>query len=320
MPLYAKGIKRFKDIAMLIAGNALLAFTVAAFIVPFDFITGGTTGISIFLSHLFPMDTALLVLLLNIILLLLGLIFIGKRLFFSTIASSVLYPVLLALFQRIPGIESLTDNVLLAALFGGSLMGVALGLVMRVGASTGGMDIVVLIMNKYLHCSVSVGVWITDAAVILLQALFSPAESTLYAIIILVTESVLLDRLMLVGLPQIQIFAVSDRYEQIRLELLRELDAGVTLVDIETGALKKKQQGVLCVIPQRKLYHAVTLIQNVDPTVFMTISQIKEAKGRGYTLEQSDVNLNDFFPESNRSPENTDCSPEHGAQSTDEGN
>ena len=290
------------DILMLIAGNALLAFDVAAFIVPHDFILGGTTGIALFIGHLTErIDTAMLVLIMNVALLLLGRILLGRKLFLSTAVSSVLYPLMLEVFQRVPGISCITDNTLLAALFGGSLMGIALGLVMRVGASTGGMDVVALLMNKYLHWPVSTNVWITDAVVILLQALFAPAESTLYAIIILVTESMLLDRLMLIGLKQIQIFAVSDRYDQIRCSLLTELDAGVTMIHIETGALCKQGQGILCVIPPRKLFDAVNCIQNIDPTAFMTITQIKEAKGRGYTLEQADVDLNPVLEKNTQS-------------------
>lgn len=283
------------DVIMLLLGNVLLAFDVAAFIVPHDFILGGTTGIAIFAGHFFNIDTALLVLCMNIALLLVGRFVLGRKLFLSTIVSSVLYPVLLGLFQRIPGIDSITDNTLLAALFGGSLLGIALGLVMRIGASTGGMDIVALLMNKFLHWSVSTCVWITDLTVIFMQALFSPVEGTLYAIIILVVESLLIDRLMIIGLPQIQIFAVSERYEQIRRALLEEVDVGVTMVNIETGCLGKPQLGILCIIPQRKLFDAVSCIQSVDNTAFLTITQIKEARGRGYTLEQDSKNLAEVF-------------------------
>lgn len=299
MLFHKNKIAKLLDVLMLIAGNALLAFDVAAFIIPHDFILGGTTGLALFAGNLIlGIDTAMLVLIMNVALLLVGRILLGRKLFFSTAVSSVLYPLMLEVFQRIPGIASVTDNTLLAALFGGSLMGIALGLVMRVGASTGGMDIVSLLMNKYLHWPVSTSVWITDAAVILLQAVFAPAESTLYAIIILVTESMLLDRLMLIGLSQIQVFAVSDCYESIRRALLKELDAGVTMIHIETGALCKQGQGVLCVLPPRKLFDAVNLIQRIDPAAFLTVTQIKEAKGRGYTLEQADVDLGPVLGES----------------------
>ena len=121
----------------MLAGNALLAFLVAAFIIPHDIIMGGTTGIGIVLNRLIPgLDVSLLILILNLLLLVLGLVVLAKKFFLTTVASSVLYPVMLGFFQRIPGIESLTADPVLAAIFAGVLMGVALGLVMRVGSST----------------------------------------------------------------------------------------------------------------------------------------------------------------------------------------
>lgn len=269
-----------------VAGNALLAFLVAAFIIPHDIIMGGTTGIGIVLHKAMPaMDVSLFVLILNVLLLLLGLITLGRKFALTTVASSFLYPLLLGVFQRIPGIDSMTDNPLIAAFFAGTLLGVALGLVMRVGSSTGGMDIVTLVLNKYTHLSVALYVYITDFIVIGGQALFNVAEKTLLGIIVLVLEAIVLDHVMILGKSQIQIFVISEKYEEIRRILTEQLEAGVTMAEIETGWLAKKQQGVLCVIPQRKLYAATERIQGADPQAFITITQIREVRGQGFTLE-----------------------------------
>ena len=140
----------------IVGGNAVLAFCVAAFIIPHNILIGGTTGIGIVLSHVFPgIDVSLLILILNLFLLLLGLLILGKAFAAKTVVSSILYPLLLGVIERIPGIASLTDNSVLAAVFAGILLGVALGLVMRVGSSTGGMDVVVLILHKWTHLSVA---------------------------------------------------------------------------------------------------------------------------------------------------------------------
>ncbi|MGN1001260.1 MAG: YitT family protein [Oscillospiraceae bacterium] len=272
-------------------GNGILAFLVAAFIIPHDIIVGGTTGIGIVLSELLHMDTAMMVLILNIILLIFGGFVLGKKFFLTTVASSVLYPIMLALIQRIPGIETLTDNTLLASIFAGGLLGIALGLVMRVGSSTGGLDVVDLVINKWFHVPISICVYVTDLIVIGGQAIFSTPEKLLYAIIVLALESFALDQVMIFGQSQIQIFAVSDKYEEIRRRILAELQAGATMVNIETGCLGNKQQGVLCVIPPRKLYAAKELIQSIDADVFITVTQIKEVRGRGFTMERKDYNL-----------------------------
>ena len=291
MKPYDKPAKRAAiTLLCVLSGNALLAFLVAAFIIPHDIIMGGTTGIDIVLHKAIPqMDVSLFVLILNAILLLIGLIALGKKFALTTVASSLLYPVFLGFFQRIPGIDAMTDNALIAAVFAGTLMGVALGLVMRVGSSTGGMDIVTLVLNKYTHMPVSIWVYITDFIVIGGQALFNPAEKTLLGIIVLVLETIVLDKAMILGKSQVQIFVISEAYEQIRKALMEQTEAGVTMTLIETGWLKKQQQGVLCVIPQRKLYAATELIQHIDPQAFITITQIREVRGQGFTIEPQNI-------------------------------
>ena len=268
-------------------GNALLAFLVAAFVLPHDIIMGGTTGIGIVLSKVTGQDTALFVLLLNVGLLIFGLFVLGKTFFVSTAASSVLYPAFLALFQRIPGIDAMTDNHLLAAIFTGGLMGIALGLVMRVGSSTGGMDVINLAFHKWFHFPVAVLVWVSDLVVIGGQAIFAKPESTLLGILVLMLEAIVLDQVMLLGRSQLQIFVVSDQYETIRERLLHELGLGVTMSVSETGLLEKPQKGVLCVVHPRQLYAVTSCIQAQDPQAFITITKIKEVHGKGFTLART---------------------------------
>ena len=268
----------------LILGNSLLAFVVEAFIVPHDIIMGGTTGIGIVLNRVWPaLDVSVFVLILNVILLLFGLIVLGKKFFFTTVASSFLYPFFMGIMERIPGIGNLTDNALLAAIFAGSLMGVSLGLVMRVGSSTGGMDVVTLVFNKWFHLPVAFFVWLTDAIVVGGQALFMPPEKTLYGILVLVLESLVLNNAMTLGQFQIQIMVISEKYEAIRKALLNDLEVGVTMTLIETGRLRIDQKGIICVMPPRKQFQATELIHTIDPSAFITITQINEVRGRGFT-------------------------------------
>ena len=269
------------------AGNALLAFLVAAFIIPHGLIMGGTTGLSLVLKRLFPaLDVSLIILILNILLVFLGLIVLGKKFALTTVASSVVYPVLLGIMQRIPGIGSLTDSPLVAAIFAGCLLGVALGLVMRVGSFTGGTDIVNLVLSHVTHRPVSLFVYITNTVVVGVQALVTPPERILLGIIVIVLETLVLDKAMLLGKSQIQVFAVTEQYEEVRALLLNQMAVGVTMLHIETGRLGEEQEGVLCVIPQRKLYDVTELIHAADPHAFITVTQIREVRGQGFTEER----------------------------------
>ena len=270
----------------ILAGNILLGFAVAAFILPSGVIMGGATGVGIVLARFIPLDTATIVLCVNLMALALGWAVLGWRFVVATIASSLLYPIFLGAAQRIPGIDQLTADPLLAALLGGGLVGIAVGLVMRVGSSTGGTDVVNLVLHKWTHIPVSAAVYLTDIVIMGAQALFSDPEQILYGVVLLVVETIALDRVMLLGQSQIQLFVVSSQYEKLRQKCLTELQAGTTMVYIETGRTRTLQRGVLCVIPPRKLYAAQALIQSVDPHAFLTITQIKEVRGQGFSSER----------------------------------
>ena len=270
----------------IIAGNMLLGFAVAAFILPSGVIMGGATGVGVVLARFIPLDTALIVLCVNLLALALGWAVLGWRFVLATVASSLLYPIFLGAAQRAPGIEGLTADPLLSALLGGGLVGIAVGLVMRVGSSTGGTDVVNLVLHKWTHIPVSVAVYLTDIVIMGAQAVFSDPEQILYGVVLLVVETIVLDKVMLLGQSQIQLFVISSRYEEIRQKCLTKLQAGITMVQIETGRTRSPQRGVLCVIPPRKLYAAQSLIQSVDPNAFLTITQIKEVRGQGFSSER----------------------------------
>lgn len=270
----------------MLAGNALLAFLVTAFVLPHGIVMGGTTGIGIVLTNLFRIDVSYVILGVNFILLIIGWIVLGRKFALTTVASTFIYPAFIWVLERIPGIYTLTDNSLMAAIFAGLLMGVAMGLVMRVGSSTGGMDIINLIFHHKFHFPLALMVYLGDIIVVGGQAIFVKPEKTLYGILVIILESIVLDRMMVIGKPQTQLFVVSDKYEEIRARLLDKMNVGVTLMFIETGMMGAESKGVMCVLPQRKLYDATELVRSVDPVAFITVTQIKEVRGRGFTEER----------------------------------
>ena len=278
-----------KTAVFVVLGNALLAFLVAAFIIPHDIIMGGITGIALVLNKLLGWNTVAVVFISNTLILILGLIVIGKKLFFTSVASTFLYPLFLYLIQKIPNIDSLTDNTLLASLFAGVLMGLSLGLVMRVGSSTGGTDITNLIFAKLTHKSVAIYVYVSDIIIVAAQAVVADSESIMMGIVVLVLESLVLEQAMVFGTSQIELFVISRKYEEIRTRLLTELRLGVTMSYIETGALKEESKGIICVIHPRSLYAANELIRSIDPNAFITVTKIKEVRGRGFTQERENL-------------------------------
>ncbi|EOS68211.1 hypothetical protein C818_03554 [Lachnospiraceae bacterium MD308] len=278
--------KNLETVLGVLIGNIVLAFTVAAFMVPHGIIMGGATGIGLTISHYLPIQLSLVILVVNACLFLLGAVTLGKKFVITTIASTFLYPASLSVMQAIPGITQLTDNIMLATLYGGALLGLGVGVIVRVGSSTGGTDILALVFNKWFHISVAVLMYIVDFTVLGAQMLFSDTEQIMYGILALVIETTILNRVMLMGQSQIQLFVISEKHEEIRERMLKEQDAGVTMVHVQTGFSKEEQKAILCIIPNRKLYATNEMIHSIDEKAFITISQINEVKGRGFTMER----------------------------------
>lgn len=278
--------KTLITLAGVLLGNIILAVAVAAFIVPTGIVMGGATGIALTITHYVPMSLSVVLLGVNVILFLSGAFILGKKFAVTTIVSTFLYPLCLSVIQQIPGIATLTDNQLLSAIYAGVLMGIGIGIIVRVGASTGGTDIIALIMNKVAHIPLAPLMYVVDFIVLASQIIFSNSEQVMYGILNLVLTTVLLNKVMLLGTSQIQLFIISEKYEEIREDLLSKLDLGTTMIYIENGYRHEKQKGVMCIIPNRKLYSTKEMIHSVDPYAFITITQINEVRGQGFTSER----------------------------------
>ena len=281
-----KNMKLLQTVLGVLGGNAILAFSVAAFIVPHGIIMGGATGIGLLLSRVISLPLSSLILAVNAFLFVWGTLVLGKKFALTTIVSTFAYPAFLSVAQMIPGITELTDNIMLATLYGGVLLGAGIGLIVKVGSSTGGTDILALILHKWFHIPVAVLLYVVDFLVLGSQIFDSTSEQVLYGIMTLVLETVFMNRVMLLGKSQIQLFIISDKYEEIKERVLKDIDAGVTMVHIETGYGGREQKGVLCVIQNRKLYSVREIVQSIDPKAFITITQINEVSGRGFTMER----------------------------------
>ena len=270
--------------ASLALGNLLLAAGVMEFISPQGIILGGATGIALTIAHYAPLPLSSVVLGINILLFAAGTLALGKKFALATIASTLLYPLFMAGFELFP--HTLAQSVqdpMLSAVFGGMLMGGGVGLIIRSGGSTGGTDIIALILNKRLHANLSVLLYAIDGCVLACQALFSSAEQILLGIFVLGLLTMVMNKLMVMGKTQIQIFIVSDKAEAIRKGLLAEEDAGATLFAVEKAYTGQSGTGILCIIPRRKLYPVCQMIRNTDPRAFFTITEVKEVQGQGFS-------------------------------------
>ena len=143
-------IRTGKDVGMVILGNTIYALAVTMFILPNGLITGGTTGLAIVANHYFQIPVTGFVSVFNVLMFLVGAFILGKKFAMTTIISTFYYPVVLGIFQSVPALANVTSDHMLSALYAGVMIGTAIGIVIRAGASTGGMDILVFLYTMVL--------------------------------------------------------------------------------------------------------------------------------------------------------------------------
>ena len=150
------------------------------------------------------------------------------------------------------------------------------------GASTGGMDIPPLILNKYFKIPVSSSIYVFDMLILLLQVFHSTGEQVLLVIV----YSAVLDKCLMLGTTKMQIKVVSSHIDEIRTAVLKDIDRGVTLLNSETGFLRNNTMMLLTVVSMRELAKTEKLIHEVDPDAFVIINKVSEVSGRGFSSKK----------------------------------
>lgn len=279
-------LQTLASIFLIVAGNFLYALTVTLFLLPSGLVTGGSTGIAIVMKHFFDIPINEFVLCFNIIMLVIGFLVLGKQFAVTTLASTFLYPLALEICEHIFKGYRITDDIILCTLFSGLGIGIALGIVIRCGASTGGMDIPPLVLQKVFRIPVSISLYVFDVCILLAQAIFRPMENILYGIVLVLIYTIVLDKMILRGTTKTEIKVVSTKSDEIRNAILTQIDRGVTMLDGEGGYLRQETQIVLSVISNRELPRVEKLIRSIDPESFMVISHVKEVSGRGFSMKK----------------------------------
>ena len=272
--------------AAIVFGNALYSLAVALFLEPAGLITGGATGIALAFGRLTGLSVSGFLLAFNIAMLVWGWVVLGRAFALNTLASSVLSPAFLGLFERLLDGRVLTEDIFLCTIFSGLGIGVALGMVIRAGASTGGMDIPPLVLNKWFHLPVSSTMMVFDFIILAAQAAFSPVRQSLYGVVMAIIYTVVLDKVLMLGTTRTEVKIISAKSDEICAAIFAQLDRGVTILHGEGGYLREPESVLLSVVSNRQLPRLEKLAHAIDPTCFMIVSHVTEVSGRGFSLEK----------------------------------
>jgi uncharacterized membrane-anchored protein YitT (DUF2179 family) len=286
--MFNQKFARYASLLMVLLGNTLQALSIRLFVIPANLMSCGTTGIGLEMNHVFGIPLSAFILIFNVLMLAVGWAFIGRKLAMTSILSSLVYPVALEVFNRLLGNLVITENVLLNTVFGGLGMGLSLGIVLRAGASTGGMDIPPLILKKYFHIPVSASLWAFDFCILLSQVFFHPAEDLLYGILLILVISFALNKVMLLGTSRTEVKIISEKHEAIRQAILSRVDRGCTMLHGQGGYLQQDTELILSIVSNYELPKIQQLAREIDPNCFVIISQVTEVWGRGFSYSKHD--------------------------------
>lgn len=279
-------ISNLKNLALIFLGNTIYAMAIVVFILPNALITGGTTGLGLSVQHYLGFPLSRFVLIFNVLMFILGLVCLGKKFALTTLVSSFYFPIILGILEKIPGIANVTEDKMLATICGGIMIGFGIGIVLRAGASTGGLDIPPLVMNKKFGLSVSLMLNVIDFGILILQMSFADKERIIYGILLVLIYTTILDKVLLMGTTKTQVKIMTKKYEELNQAIQEKLDRGTTLVYTQTGYLREDRPMILTVVSSRELMRLNQIVQEIDHSAFMIIGNVNEVKGRGFSLQK----------------------------------
>jgi len=250
------------------------------FFLPYSLAPGGVTGISTVLAHYLPLPVGFLSFAINLPLFLLGWKTVGWR---FAVRSFIAMTLMSAFIDIIPPFD-VSGNVMLASLFGGALLGVGLGMVVRAGATTGGTDMAAkMVHQRVSFLSIATILLIIDASVVALAAMTFGVEAGLWALITLFACSKVMDMVIRGFNTAMQFMIISQKSEEIVRRIHREIDRGCTRLTAE-GTFSGRPVGtLLCVLSRTEAPRLKKLIAEVDPCAFVTVCDVSEAMGPGFT-------------------------------------
>ena len=281
-------MKEAGSLGLIVLGNFILSLGVMMFISPMDFVSGGATGLGLLFEKMFGLKLSIGVGILNVIMFVIGFFVLGKRFAATTLLSTFLYPGFLAIMEGIPALATLNTDPIVAAVFGGVCIGVGVGLVIRMGSSTGGMDIPPIILQKYTGIAVAISMNAMDLIIMCTQMPYSSPQKIMYSLMMLVVTTVVMDKVAMVGVTQTQVMVISSKYQEINKAIHDNIDRGTTLLNATSGHLQQEQKVVMSIINNRQLHELTQVVKEVDPHAFLIVNRINEVHGNGFTIKLDD--------------------------------
>lgn len=276
-----------KNILFILLGSAIFSFGIVHFNMENNLSEGGFTGITLLLYFLFNIDPAISNIVLNIPMFIIGWKLLGRLTFVYTIIGTVSVSVFLWLFQNLLKISMpLHEDLALAALFAGTFIGVGLGIIFRVGGTTGGVDIIARLVRKYFGWSIGKTMFVFDAAVITASLTYLSYREVMYTLLAVFVGTRVIDFIQEGAYKARGAIIISEKSSEIAHKITTELERGVTILHGRGSYTGKEREVLYCVIARNELTRLRNLIREIDPVAFVALTDVHEVLGEGFTLDE----------------------------------
>lgn len=276
--------KWFISYGLIVAGTLLVSLGYVYFITPYKIVPGGIYGISIVLHHSFGLPVGLTALAFNIPLTIIGTRVLGPRFGAKTVVGFVLTSVFVDVLSYFSEFKPLVDgDPLLSSIFGGAIIGVGVGLIFKSKATSGGSDVIAMIISRFTRLPLGLMMMAVDSVIVLVGFVaFGDWHIPLYSWITIFVMGKVIDAVLQGVSYEKTIFIVSDQHQAIRDKIINDLHRGGTYLNAEGMYNGNQKKVIFTVVNRRELAMLEEFINQVDPKAFLTVMDANEILGQGF--------------------------------------
>ncbi len=266
-----------------VMGNFFCALALVYFLKPNNMIPSGVMGISTLTSHVTGISISILILLINLPMMLLGIKYLNREFMVFSIMSVFLVSFYLEFLNKLtPENFAMTHNILLGAIFGGVLNGIGIGITLRNGTSTGGLDIIGTYMKKKYNVKIGSVLMAINFIIITISGFIFTFDEAMFTLLSLFISYQVSDRIQLGVGRQKQILIISPKYDEITRGIYEKMNRGVTYINGEGAYNRKDLEIIFLICTSMQLVTLKEIVREVDPAAFMAVSETTEIMGSGF--------------------------------------
>lgn len=275
-------MKRFKEYILITIGFLLTAIAFEYFFFSNSIASGGVSGLALIMKEIFNIDPGLVMIICNIVLFILAFIFLGGSFGIKSAYAAFGLSISMSIIEKFTTPVAITDNLILATIFGSVIIALGAVIIFNQGASTGGTSIIAKLLSEYFNINIGVALLIVDSLIIILATFTFGIELGLFGLIGVYLSSTLIDK-FIDGFSECkQVFIFTQKEELVSKYIIKDVDRGCTIFKGKGGYTKKENVVILTVLDRKQFIKLKKFMKTEDPTAFITVNEVSEVLGQGF--------------------------------------